>query len=119
MQRNTVTTLLRKAKSEFALNFVPSSNPDAAVYPADDDCFPTHIHLPRLPQLLKLFTRRKTSVTFALLDQEDRLLESDDDKAELFNDFFVRQAVESSVSSEPLIIILPRVTAEDEILHEF
>ena len=58
-------------------------------------------------------------MTPTLLDQEDRLLESDDDKAELFNDFFVRQAVESSVSGEPLIIFLSRVKTEDKFLHEF
>ena len=58
-------------------------------------------------------------MTPAVLDQEDRLLQTDNDKAELLNDFFVRQAAQSSVSGEPQIIILPRVTAEDEILHEF
>ena len=60
----------------------------------EQDCKTTakRLNLPRLHQLLAVFKKGKSSFIPTLVDASGNPMESDAEKAELLNSFFVRQA---------------------------
>ena len=46
-------------------------------------------------------------------------MENDKDKSVILNQFFIQKAAQSAADGIPPPIALPRVTSEDEVLHEF
>ena len=61
---------------------------------------------------------RKTAILPALLDDSGHLVENDKDKSVILNQFFIQQAAQSAADGIPPPIALPRVTSENEVLHE-
>ena len=77
------------------------------------------LHLPQLDQLIKIFTKRRATIIPALLNDSGHLVENDKDKSVILNQFFIQPAAQSAADGIPPPIALPRVTSEDEVLHEF
>lgn len=101
-QRNSVSWMLRQAKSKFVTGDALNS-----------------FHVPSLHRLLRCLLRTRTSAAPDLVTPEGQLVSSDYDKACLLNDFFVKQAVLSSADGEVPTIATPPVADNADLLCEF
>ena len=100
-QRNIVNSLIRTAKSNYVLDlqdydYQGTTGGDADNPIATDQDIVQRPSLPCLHKFLRLFTKSRSSHIPDLLDGSGRLIQSDQEKAEVFNQFFIGQAQQAS-----------------------
>ena len=114
-QRNKVNSQIRKAKSDFVLALAPEEQTENSGTGLSDNS--QKLNLPRLHQLLAVFKKGKSSFIPTLVDAAGNLIESDAEKAEVLNSFFVRQA-SLSASDGVLPNILAAPVTDSQTLRE-
>lgn len=104
-QRNKVNSAVRRAKMDFVegLTTQATRGPPNAPATAGETGSPRNgaRTFPRLHQFLRCFLPQTNSHIPDLLDDDGRLVSSATDKAELLNNFFVRQALPSAPDTVP------------------
>lgn len=108
IQRNLVSSLLRKAKSAY-VRTLPDGSEASSV----------RAQLPRLHRLLNSLTRAKHSPIPALLTPDGRPVTSAIEKAEMLNEFFLSQSQRSAGVGLPPEPSSPRVTNPADRLTAF
>ena len=110
-QRNKVTSMVRKAKSDFVLALGPDDHQSTGPNNSIPERTADHpLNLPRLHQFLGVFFKSKNSAVPSLLEQSGRIVEDDHEKAELLNSFFVRQSSLSASAGDPPVVNTEPVT---------
>ena len=97
-QRNVVTALVRRAKSAFVHGIQQQSTAAAEL---GEDRAPNLDHPPRLHRLIRCFTSGKSNGIPDLINEANVTLTRNDEKADLLNRFFIKQAQESSAAGTP------------------
>ena len=114
-QRSKVNSQIRKAESDFVLALAPEEQTENSGTGLSDNS--QKLNLPRLHQLLAVFKKGKSSFIPTLVDASGNLIESDAEKAEVLNAFFVRQA-SLSASDGVLTNILAAPVTDSQTLTE-
>ena len=114
-QSNKVNSQIRKAKSDFVLALAPEEQTENSATGLSDNS--QKLNLPRLHQLLAVFKKGKSSFIPTLVDASGNLIESDAEKAEVLNSFFVRHA-SLSASDGVLPNILAAPVTDSQTLTE-
>ena len=110
-----VNSQIRKAKSDFVLALAPEEQTENSGTGLSDNS--QKLNLPRLHQLLAVFKKGKSSFIPTLVDTSGNPIESDAEKAEVLNSFFVRQA-SLSASDGVLLNILAAPVTDSQTLTE-
>ena len=118
-QRNKVTSMVRKAKSDFVLALGPDDHQSTGPNNSIPERTAYHpLNLPRLHQFLGVFFKCNNSAVPSLLEQSGRIVEDDHEKAELLNSFFVRQSSLSASAGDPPVVNTEPVTDPSQILTQ-
>ena len=118
-QRNKVTSMVRKAKSDFVLALGPDDHQSTGSNNSIPERTADHpLNLPRLHQFLGVFFKSKNSAVPSLLEQSGRIVEDDQEKAELLNSFFVRQSSLSASAGDPPVVNTEPETDPSQILTQ-